>query len=411
MDCSDCSTPWRRLSIARFSAALLVSASLSSPLAAQLVSANAHEANLRSGSTPALPGIAQLANVDANAYHVSSDTEVANALAYNAYNKPKILSDDAGGVTPDKAKRWIDSACDNGEHYEHFDGPIGANAMSGVTIDSIQDFPPDSIEVLEHIRDVSCASTLTPGGTLTRAGREFYWNGQQVSLVGSSWMGALSSKNFNPAGYLQVLADHHVNLTRVWVIEQWTAFLVNKPGSPHTGNAILPFAGAIDFSGSNDTLDLYQVNTAFLNRLSTFVSAAAARGIVVQLTLFDRHGLLNKPAPDDRGRWIWSPYNVVNNRNAQATAGASGKAPPAFVTSQCTGNVLMLKSNPPTFTGDEACVLRIYNEKLVESIVQKLASAGNVIYEIMNEPNSGEWGEQAITDWHAWVAAAVKAAI
>lgn len=390
-----------------------------------LLSANPHAPDLSPGPTPPLAGIAALSQTALNAYHVGSDAEVVNALGYIPYGKAKILSDQVGGTSVSRVEGWIRRTCDpdgngrfeaNGEHYEHRDAELAEAAMGGAVIDSLDDFPEAGREILRFIRDESCASELESPGRLTREGTELAWNGRPVTLVGYSWLGALASRNADFEGYLDVLAAHRVNLTRVRLIDQWTALLTAEEGAPRSSTGNLPFAGAIDFAGAGDTLDLMRIEPAFLDRLAGFVDAAAARGIVVQITLFDRPGLLRCgstaplwstvepsggcagcptvefpcPAP---GTWDGSPYNRANNRNGILVGGATGKAPPAFL-----GTMPPLNTDPPP---DSIAASHL---TLVGAVVHALAGKGNVLLEIMNEPVAEEWGGPQVTEWHRWIA-------
>lgn len=354
-----------------------------------LVSVNPNASDLPSG-TPPLAALADLPCTDVNAYHVSSREEVIAALAYPSHGRPRILSDDAGDVGHNQTKDWIVRACEAGEHYEHFDGPVGPAAMSAQAIDALEDFPPESRDVLAFIRDESCASDLEAGGVLSRQGTELLWNGEPVSLVGHSWMGALVGRNVDVEGFLDVLAAHRVNLTRVWVVEQWTALAVDAPGAPRFDNAVLPFAGDL----AEGTVDLGAVAREYLDRLRAFVRAASERGIVVQLTLFDRHGLLN--GRERWGAWRGSPYNRDNNAGDLFAAGPAGKAPPDFVE-------LCRPALTERAPGD--CPVQAVHFELVHRLRDAVAGAGNVILEVMNEPVAEEWGEEPVVDFHRWVAA------
>ncbi|MCB1032222.1 MAG: cellulase family glycosylhydrolase [Acidobacteria bacterium] len=365
-----------------------------------LVSANPHAASLPSG-TPPLSGIAAIPCTSANAYHVSSTTEVNRALGYPDYGKPKILSDDANNITVSQTTSWIQSVCNanathnnHAVHYEHFDSGLSGSADAGDIINAVNDFPmATSRAVLEYIRDESCASDLSAGGTLTRSGNEFLWNGQGVNLIGHSWMGAVAGLNFNTEQYLSVLASYDVNLTRIWVIEQWTGLEV--AGSPPVySNSILPFTGSI----ANDSVDLDQFNSAYLNRIEDFVQRAWNKGIVVQITLFDRHGLLNNPG--EWGRWDGSPYNPANTTDHVFTPGAvavgssNGGAPTNF-----------LDLCQPTYTqAATTCPVQKTHFNFIKALRNRLQTKRNVIFEIMNEPLAGEWGTTPITDFHKWVA-------
>ncbi len=157
-----------------FCVLLTAAVDLSGAFAARpLVSSNPHAKDLPSG-TPPLAGIAAIPCTTANAYHVSSSTEVSNALGYPSYDKPKILSDDAGQVSANQAKTWISDTCTAGEHYEHYDRALSNAATSGVIIDSLADFPAASKNVLNYIKNVSCVSDLAPGGQLSRSSTEFH---------------------------------------------------------------------------------------------------------------------------------------------------------------------------------------------------------------------------------------------
>jgi hypothetical protein len=389
----------RRNAVLVLAAVSLIVSTATAAQSQRIVSGNPHEPSLRSGATPPLAGIASLSTSSANAYHASSQTEVNRALAYNAYGKARIVSDDAGGVSPANAMAWMDQVCAAGHHYEHFDAALGSagygyRATNGQVIDALSDFPSQSKNVLNHIKASTCVSDLAPFGTLSVVNGQFRWNNQPVRLMGHSWMGALAGKNFSIDGYLNVLEQHRVNLTRVWVVEQWTGLLINKPGAPHPSNAVLPFSGSIDFAGNNDTVNLFVVNPAFLSRLHEFVNKAWARGIVVQLTLFDRHGLLNKAG--EYGRWLGSPYNKNNNAHELMSPGASGKAPAHFLAASC--------ATAPA----PDCQICDSQLALVNTIVSELDAYGNVIFEIMNEPLATEWGESQIVAWHSRIAGLVK---
>lgn len=77
-------------------------------------------------------------------------------------------------------------------------------------------------------------------------------------------------------------------------------------GSPPTGSeGVTPFAGT--FAGG---YNLGEDSPIFYDRLRRFAQEGADRGVVVQLSLFDKHGLIC-PAID--GRYKDSPYKNGNN--------------------------------------------------------------------------------------------------
>lgn len=408
--------PRSRTRRSRKSACVLVLALIAAVFAirshAALISANPHNFTCDcSGETPVcttpLPGIAKLGSVDANAYHPGSTCEVDGALLFVPHGKPIIISDDAGTFTSAVVNPWIDATAAKGAHYEHYDSTLRdvAGASAGDTIPSGQfefGFPDDSIEVLRKLREH--ATLLQPGGTLTQCipeRTEFCWNGEQITLMGFSWMGALTGLNFDIEGYLDVLAikpgkDYGANLTRIWAIEQWTALAVRcRSNNSCTFDAngdgtldIKPGNGLTPFAGTFPNWNLEQFNTAYMSRLRRFVEEAWERGIVVQLTLFDRHGLLNRAR--QYGQWPGSPYNEANNQQDYLGSGPNRQAPDDFL-------------------GEEGTDVGDVNRAFIDRVVQELAPYRNVIFEIMNEPLASEWGKaDAIVAWHDWVADQIK---
>jgi PKD repeat protein len=338
----------------------------------QVISGNAgHISNQVPGSDV---GFEDDADIDAISYHTHNLTEIDNSCAKGAtFGKPIIISDDnssAQNVT--NVLSYISRAASKGEHYEHYDYHLGEVGGDGTPIDDENDFPANSLTILTALGDE--ASTLSAGGTLTVSGREFKWNGTTVSLFGSSWFGALVGLNFNITGYLDTLSDYGVNLTRQWCIEQWTA----------TCNGGCTDNGVVQYSGSYQDWDISHYNQAYFDRLRTFVKAASDRGIVVQLTLFDRHGMLD--VASSVGRWEDSPYNTANNSNGLLSL-ISGKNYPAFIDL------------------DPATIWDI-NDAFIYRTLYELRDYGNVMYEIMNEP-LGSWTDSTVSSWHSDVADAI----
>ena len=305
--------------------------------------------------------------IHAIAYHAHSTSAVNSALAKTQYGKPIIVSDDGAGATTSEVNEWSGLISNAWQHYEHLDDTLveawGGGAQGGKVIDGPEDFTADSKTNLARMG--SLASALTPYGTLTRVGSELRWNGQKVRLMGFSWYGAMVGFNCDIDGYLDVLHSYGVNFTRVWVIDMWTVLAEFN----NWNNGVVPF------TGSFGSYNLYQLNDAFFNRAKAFVEAAAARGIVVQLTLFDRCGL--QCGADFR--FNHSPYNAANN---------------AYDFLTCSGSY-------PAFTGMDGTQIGDVNRPLINRCVRELQSYGNVIFEIMNEPGSSFSSVEA---WHKWVA-------
>ncbi|UCD28411.1 MAG: immunoglobulin domain-containing protein [Planctomycetota bacterium] len=338
--------------------------------------------NLNPRYTETFPGTSGFEDyplIQALSYHIHTIGEVNTCLGNTGYGKPIILSDDGyAAFDVPEVLSFITATANAGEHYEHWDAhlgeapPAGGGCMQCLVIDGQEDFPADSLTIMNALG--THASTLTPGGTLTRQGREFYWNGQQVTLMGSGWMGALIGQNFEIEGYLDVLQSHGNNLLRVWAVEQWTGTCMGND----VNNGIIPYVGAYG------SWDLDQQNNAFFIRAKQFVQAAWDRGIVVQLSIFDRCGLVNKPDPGVFGD---SPYNRNNNVNGFLDVPGLNQY--------------------PAFTGLDGTNIGTVNRAFIERLVHELQDYGNVIYEIMNEPHH-YWTNQ--TEWHQWVADIVDGA-
>lgn len=359
----------------------------------RLVSYNPHPVT---GSTVPMASLADNPYHSANAYHVNTDAEVYNVLhQFPAYGKAKIVSNDDHNFSVGDAMDWLDmvfeEACgvdpDDGcpeatgeVHFEHFDRPLTVRASYGEPIAIKDHFPEDSQTMLDAIK-AKKPSVLAPLGKLSRNGKKLEWNGAPVVLVGFSSMGAVTGLNFNIPGYLQVLQDHGVNFTRIWAVEQWTALAFRKPGAPHESNGLTPFAGTLSTGW-----DLTQPNWTYYQRLKDFVDEAWDRGIVVQLTLFDRHGVLNKNEP---GAFPQSPYNQANNSNGFFAPGPVNKAPADFLSFG--------------FTGAGAL-----HHDFVTNILNLLKLNDNVLYEVMNEPKTSDWSLANIETFHEDVSALVR---
>ncbi len=390
---------------------------VSTSAASPLVSANPNKV-VCGTTTPPLEMIANNSNVNANSYHINSQCKLNAVLSFPSYNKPKIISDDAKNQLAN-ILNWIDLVASEEEHYEHHDVPLGDCALAGQIIDGLEDFPQDSKDVLDRLGIY--ASPLSANGTLTQDGSEFYWDGEEVTLMGFSWPGALTSLNFNIEGFLDVLALKGVNLTRVFAIEQWTALAtgcerpkdcpdsgINTDHCPSESPRLCTYAAAGDgcknvilgnghtpFTGSLfSQWDLSELNPLYFSRMIRFVEAAAARGIVVQLSLFERNALKKEVHSRAYGWWLGNPYNQDNNTNGFLPTGPDNPKPPE-------GNTLP----PPEFLGQDGTDVGDVNSCFIGAVAQQLSPYGNVILEIMNEPKviSGVWSENDLTSWHAWV--------
>ena len=389
-----------------------------------VISANLHR--LECSQADALPTtLANNADVDLISYHtIGNATEttcVVNRVmgsqspAVPSYNKPKIVSSDGGIWTNAMAAGWLNTVAPGGagaanrEHYEHYErffqrpdclanGGPGEDSLSCVPNNSNQNaacnafaFPMEGEAVSSSAHLPQCtvgtssatlraklgnrASALTPNGRLERVNRELRWQtgGPWITLMGYSWMGALTGHRFDIDGYLNALHNsggHGINLTRVWAIEQWTALQVDC-SSNCTPKGLTPFVGD---KATSTSYDLDAPNPEFYARLREFAQKASDRGIVVQLSLFDKHGLIRRY---QAGRWLDSPYRGANNQEPYLP------------------NVLNPDNRPhPSFVNWNHAIGSDHRAYL-RRVAEEVGGIGNLIFEIINEARVVDWPDDA----------------
>jgi uncharacterized protein (TIGR03382 family) len=184
---------------------------------------------------------------------------------------------------------------------------------------------------------------INPGiRPLARQGRVLTWCGAPIRLVGYGHYAVVAERAFDAEAYLDLLAERGLNFVRLWGQYQWA-------------NDLMPFAG------TRGDRDLTRPDPAFFERLRSVVSAAADRGIIVQVTLFD--SVQFEGAADSGNRWVNSPYRRANNQQP-------------YLDDPRDFNVV--DGLPPVWS--EA------NQPYIERVVDTLCDLPNVIYEAMNEP-------------------------
>lgn len=205
----------------------------------------------------------------------------------------------------------------------------------------------------------------------------FLFQGRPCVLVtAGEHYGAVINRHFDTERYLDMLRRHGFNLTRTFLFyrEQGSSVsgLEDKGdggfGEMGEQNTLAPDAdhyvapwlrsqtpGAFD--GGN-RFDLTKPNPAYYERLLSFVRAAAARGIAVEVVLFSQYYSNGSGSP-----WQVSPLNVRNNING-------------------VGDIAYYEATSLRDAG----TIRV-EEELVTRVVQTLRHEPNVYYEICNEPN------------------------
>jgi hypothetical protein len=382
------------------------------PSIQSVITANPHRITACNQTTPPQNALASSAALDANAYHtigcVSANpnpTCIVNTVlgsGFVSHGKPRIIASDGGKWTNAHAIGWIGSIQALNQslgrpvaHYEHYERHFGEGCeltgcgvtgspciqgcpdglpcnrscpMTKITkdfIDTEADFPDCAGSDALRAALGNAATRLPSNGQLYRSGDTFRWRAGSAgsipaTLMGYGWMGSLAGLQFNVDGYLNALSsfgNNGVNLTRVWAVEQWTALAVGRSGNQSVAvNGVTPFRVA---SLDPPKYGLFGANPAFYARLRGFAQGAADRGIVLQLSLFDKHGL----GPDDEGRWDDSPYRARNNANG------------------------FLPDEPPL----SACFLSwsgnigTVHQRYLQNVAEEVGGVGNVVFEIFNE--------------------------
>ena len=228
-------------------------------------------------------------------------------------------------------------------------------------------------------------ATAAPGGKPIAPHPEnpryFLFEGKPTFLITSGeHYGAVLNLDFDFVPYLDELHRRGFNLTRTF-----TGTYREVPGSfkivgntlaPAPGRYAAPWArsatpGAAD--GGNK-FDLGSWDEAYFQRLKTFCTAAAERGIVVELVLFCPFY--------DEGLWTANPMHARNNVNN--------------VGSMPRDEVFTLK-HPEMVARHEA---------FVRKVVGELKEFDNLYYEICNEP----YERRTSPDWEARIARSIAEA-
>ena len=179
---------------------------------------------------------------------------------------------------------------------------------------------------------------------LARDGEVLTWCGEPVRLVGYGNYGIVAERAFDYRSFLDRMADEHgLNFLRVWGQYQWA-------------NDLMPFLG------TRGDRDLVAEDPQFYSRLRDIAEYAAARGVVLQVTLFDSVQL--EGSHSDGTRWVNSPYRSANNRQGYLDDPTDFNRGP--------------RRQPPIWNA--------VNQPYIEAMVDTLCDLPNIVYEVMNEP-------------------------
>lgn len=374
--------------------------------------------------------LANNAWISAHSYHVLADCQSLQARCeYQNHSRPKILSSD-GCVDPLEVQDWIVDIENTASpyhplgsiHFEHFDACLSRWATEGNAIAGFSTLPGDAFceaqessqEMLQWIQSNNGASVLQQNGLLLRSNDRLQWkvgaSATNRRLIGYGFMGAISAGDrLNITEYLKMLREYNVNFTRVWAVEQWTALTVNDPSGPPSPEGPTPFVGTLL---DGDYL-LFQPNPSFYSRLRQFAQGSADRGIVVQLSLFDKHGL-RCLGTNGAGQYQDSPFRDVNNDQPfleNAIPGCTCSASTCqfdFTYSLLEGGTCEpLASFVKTLGNPNFAQIRAMQVGLLRRTGEEIGAIGNMIYEVINEHRfdhdwEGDEDGDTILDGEEW---------
>ena len=212
------------------------------------------------------------------------------------------------------------------------------------------------------------------------------YKGEPTLLVTSAeHYGAVLNPAFDYLKYLDQLVKDGMNYTRIfsggayWEGEGDFG-ITNNTLAPEPGTALVPWAKS-DVDGANGggkKYDLDRWNEPYFERLHAFVTAAAERDIVVEMTLFT--SIYRQES------WLRSPFNPTNNINAMTYDD--------FLTVHTLADAK----------------INAYQRRLVERLVEELNDYDNLFFEIQNEPWADQpvarpctdmWGDKLMARWQS----------
>ncbi|HTQ58718.1 MAG TPA: hypothetical protein VMI32_00720 [Candidatus Solibacter sp.] len=196
----------------------------------------------------------------------------------------------------------------------------------------------------------------------------FLFRGKAVALITSGeHYGAVLNADFDYHKYLATLEADGLNYTRLFTgsyveVPAKSFAILHNDLAPEPGRLLTPWARSETpgYASGGNKFDLAKWNPEYFARLLDFLSEAAKRGIVVEITLFSSH--YGEP------QWQVSPFNPANNIN-----GMEGIDWKKLHTLE-NGNILA------------------YQEKYARKLVSEANAFDNVILEIQNEP----WSDRPI---------------
>jgi hypothetical protein len=210
------------------------------------------------------------------------------------------------------------------------------------------------------------AGKTTPIGLHPANPHYFLFRGKVVALVTSGeHYGAVLNADFDYHRYLETLEAGGLNYTRLFggsylEVPGKSFGILRNDLAPLPGRFIAPWARSSTpgYAGGGNKFDLERWNREYFTRFHDFLSEAAKRGIVVELTLFS--------SSYDEKQWRLSALHPANNING--TDAIDWRK----VHTLQNGNILA------------------YQERYARKLVSEASGFDNVIFELQNEP----WSDQ-----------------
>jgi hypothetical protein len=197
--------------------------------------------------------------------------------------------------------------------------------------------------------------------------------GKPVYLAGVHTWNALydANKPLDYEAFLAFLEQHNYNFTK---FRAWDSALLYNP-------LYYKRTGPGKAADGLPKLDLHQFNQAYFDRMRKRIKEARARGIYVLIMLFDTEEANGDPRfsrPDEtswahpaRSRWLFHPYNKLNNINGIDGGNRDNSAP----------------AGTETLRHPEITALR---EAYIRKVVDTVNDLDNVLFEIANETHNGD---------------------
>jgi len=182
----------------------------------------------------------------------------------------------------------------------------------------------------------------------------FEFRDKAIALVTSGeHYGSVVNGAFDYRRYLDALAADNLNFTRIFG-GSYRELPGQSFGIKRNNLAPEPARFVAPWAPTGDKFDLDRWNPAFFERYRDFLSEAAKRGIIVEVTLFSSHY--------QEMHWKISPFNAANNVNS--TDAIDWKK----LHTLDNGNILARQ------------------ERYVRKLVREANAFDNVFFEIQNEP-------------------------